>query len=160
VSIPAGAFVTVTLSGQVTGVQTTSDVAEGVAGELSQADLIVRSCTVDSPNVLWALLSAQWYHYRYDATVVVQTTKAYAQLDDVRAIVVGAFYDQVGSYPTGSAVALAGGDVSPIAQTSMLDQLASAAAAPAAALNNDLKLLIVGAAIVASIAVAVVLSRR
>jgi len=174
--VPSGAFVTVDLAGVVTGLQTTTDLEAAIATELGQVPFVVRSVRVVSPDLVTALLSGQWYHYRYSARVVVQTQTAYAQLDDVRSIVFTVFYDATGSTPSGSSIVVAGGDTPPGAEPpdagslswfgswfgSLGDAIAGlgsrVAGVPAdvgRAVQTDVQILIVGVVVVAAVGVAV-----
>jgi hypothetical protein len=74
-------------------------VQAGVAAELAQIPLTPVSFALTHSDIFTAILTGQWLHFAYDATLVVQTAIDYDQPADVTAIVVHSFFSVTGDFP-------------------------------------------------------------
>lgn len=143
--VPAGAVVTVSFTGQLTSPLTFQDFASQLAAQLAQDNppLMVRSSKIDGPDLLSAILTGQWFHYSYSATLVLQTATAAASVDDIVKQVVADVVVVSGHAPAASAI-VTGGNPSPAAgdtPTHLLPDLSGIANA----LDVDVKLVLFGA---------------
>ena len=104
--VAAGSIVTVTLSGEVQGVLTATDLQSEVSATLIRAGLPVRSIAIDDGGALDNFLTFRWLHYLYTATVVVEAPGDFESPDDVGGIVQHAFYTATGLYPQSAVSAI------------------------------------------------------
>ena len=102
----AGSIVTVTLSGEVQGVLTATDLQSDVSATLIRAGLPVRSIAIDNGGEVANFLTFRWLHYLYTATVVVEAPGDFDSPDDIGGIVQHAFYTATGLYPQSAVSAI------------------------------------------------------
>lgn len=89
--VRAGAFLTVHIEGSAWSYISADTIKNGVAQNLQQTDLTIRSFTLDTPNILSATLSGDVITYPYQAALVVTPGSDHAQASEITAIIADAF---------------------------------------------------------------------
>lgn len=141
-----GSFVTVIVRGQSRGTIGADDLLSGVASALSLIPLQVTNSSISTPDIITGIVTGQWLHYEYVATVTVKTPIDYGSGDDVASIVAHAFESVTDTQPSSyaqtntQAVDTTGGAPA----VSWWDSLWAGTAALGAGVQSDIHWLLVG----------------
>jgi hypothetical protein len=112
-SLPAGAVVTVHLSGEASAPSTADDLRGELAAALAES-FLVRSITIDHHDLLSSIAALEWIHWNFTATIVVETETDHFDSPAIVGMTVGWAVQRVtGATPSGIVATAGGADIMP-----------------------------------------------